>query len=425
MHVKSTPSAGDPYANNILITELGPIRSRQETAKLLVALPPRPPKNIADIPRHVRLHMMMVVRDIHIPSLEEFQLFESIDLMIRQNYRYLHPSAASTWSMVSGDPSLRNALSHAPAFGAAVEGVSGTGKTQAIRRCLCTYPRQVIRHSPFLRMTNGLQQVAWLSLDVPPSGKATDLASALMTEWKRVTGSSRFDKALASDWRNGMQMLEEWRQVASSHFLGLLHLDEIQNFFKLSTLERRRRRKAGDEPPELGIVEDQCLKWILTLMNTWQIPLLVSGTPDGINALTKRLSNTERIVTSGYHAFRHFSDASDPAFRQHFLPRLGIYQYVAHPLLVSDELAELIIEKTAGVQRLIIALWIAAHRVAFERTEDDLRLEDFRVAADSYLAPVAPAVAALRSNDPRRMAHYEDLAPRDHGNERNRNSLFL
>ena len=64
---------------------------------------------------------------------------------------------------------------------------------------------------------------------------------------------------------------------------------------------------------------------------------------------------------------------------------------------------------------MIIALWIAAHRVAFERTEDDLRLEDFRVAADTYLAPVAPAVAALRSNDPKRMGRYEDLAPRDHG----------
>ncbi|WP_312844670.1 hypothetical protein [Diaphorobacter nitroreducens] len=235
-----------------------------------------------------------------------------------------------------------------------------------------------------------------------------------MTAWKKVTGSTRFDKTLSGDWRNGMQMLEEWRQVASTHFLGLLHLDEIQNFFKLSTLDRRRRRKVGEEPPELSIVEDQCIKWILTLMNTWQIPLLVSGTPDGVSALTKRLSNAERIVTSGYHAFKHFTDVEDPVFRQQFLPRLGVYQYVARPLPISDELAVVIMEKTAGVQRLIIALWVAAHRVAFERKEDDLRLDDFRVAADSYLAPVGPAVDALRSQDPKRMGRYEDLITRDH-----------
>ncbi|CAN7570558.1 ATP-binding protein [Acidovorax sp. LjRoot129] len=358
--------------------------------------------------------MLMDVRNLHTPSIEGLQLFESIDMMIRQNYHHLHPSSASTWSKISGEPVQFQLPLNAPAFGAAVEGVSGSGKTQAIRRCLGRYPQQVIKHPSFFRMTNGLQQVVWISLDVPASGKATDLAAALMTAWKKVTGSTRFDKTLSGDWRNGMQMLEEWRQVASTHFLGLLHLDEIQNFFKLSTLDRRRRRKVGEEPPELSIVEDQCIKWILTLMNTWQIPLLVSGTPDGISALTKRLSNAERIVTSGYHAFKHFTDVEDPVFRQQFLPRLGVYQYVARPLPISDELAVVIMDKTAGVQRLIIALWVAAHRVAFERKEDDLRLDDFRVAADTYLAPVGPAVDALRSQDPKRMGRYEDLVTRDH-----------
>ena len=53
-------------------------------------------------------------------------------------------------------------------------------------------------------MVNGLQQVVWLSLDVPAGGKATDLAAALMTSWKKATGSTRFDKTLAGEWRNGL-----------------------------------------------------------------------------------------------------------------------------------------------------------------------------------------------------------------------------
>jgi hypothetical protein len=60
-------------------------------------------------------------------------------------------------------------------------------------------------------------------------------------------------------------------------------------------------------------------------------------------------------------------------------------------------------------------LWIAAHRVAFERKEDSLSLDDFKKAAATYLAPVAPAVAALLSKDPLRMRRYEDLMPRDDG----------
>lgn len=413
MKTKPADVAHDPYAGNALTQGLGPIRSRQEVSKLLLELPPRPPANISQIPPHVRLHMLMGLRDLHLPSLEELRLYESIDLMIRQNYRYLDPSSARTWSLISGEPTLQRKRPGAPAFGAAVEGVSGSGKSEAILRCLGTYPQQVIPHKSFFKLASGLQQVTWLSVDVPASGRATDLAAALMTSWKKATNSTRFDRILSTDRRNGPQMLEEWRQVASSHFLGLLHLDEIQNFFKLSTLDRRRKRKVGDAAPELSIVEDQCLKWILTLMNTWQIPLLVSGTPDGISALTRRLSNAQRIVTSGYHAFEHFTSPTDAVYRHIFLQKLSTYQFVATPVTVTDELAQLIWDKTAGVQRLIIALWIAAHRIAFERKTDDLQLDDFRVAADTYLSLVQPAVAALCSNDPQRLSRYEDLTPRD------------
>lgn len=413
MKTKPADVAHDPYAGNVLTQGLGPIRSRQELGKLLLELPPKPPVNISQIPRHIRLHMLMGLRDLHLPSVEELRLYESIDLMIRQNYRYMDPSSARTWSLISGEPTQQCKRPGAPAFGAAVEGISGAGKSEAILRCLNTYPQQVIPHKSFFKLASGLQQVTWLSIDVPASGRATDLAAALMTAWKKATNSTRFDRILATDWRNGPQMLEEWRQVASSHFLGLLHLDEIQNFFKLSTLDRRRKRKVSDPAPELSIVEDQCLKWILTLMNTWQIPLLVSGTPDGISALTKRLSNAQRIVTSGYHAFAHFTSVTDSAYRRIFLQQLSSYQFVGTPLTITDELAQLIWEKTAGVQRLIIALWIAAHRVAFERKSDNLLLEDFRVAADTYLSLVQPAVAALCSNDPQRLSRYEDLTPRE------------
>ena len=62
---------------------------------------------------------------------------------------------------------------------------------------------------------------------------------------------------------------------------------------------------------------------------------------------------------------------------------------------------------------VIIALWIAAQRVALERNKGNLVIDDFKKAAATFLAPVAPAVAAFRSKDPVRMSKYEDLMPRD------------
>jgi hypothetical protein len=40
-------------------------------------------------------------------------------------------------------------------------------------------------------------------------------------------------------------------------------------------------------------------------------------------------------------------------------------------------------------------------------------LDDFKKAALTWLAPLAPAVQALRSGDPAKMARYEDLVVRD------------
>lgn len=409
----------DPYAGNILTQGLGPILSRKQILKRLTYLPPHP-SNIGNVPKHIRLHLLMALRDFHVPSLEGARLVETTDLMVRPSYAYRNPESPQTWGMIYGDAENRKSP-RAPAMAAVAVGHSGAGKTEAILRGLGCYPCQIITHESFPHVVGKHHQVLWQSIDVPPSGRASDLAANLMITWdstmeRHFPGCPRrFDRTLEKERRDGQKMLDEWRQVASTHFLGLLHLDEVQNFFKLPTLEKRRKQKDTTGELELRIIEDQCLKWILTLTNTWQIPLLLSGTPDGIGALTKRLSNVQRFVSAGYHPFPIFEDAQNPVFYEGFFKQLANYQFVRHPLGVTPEFAALIIELSGGVPRLIIALWIAAHRVAFERREDDLRVDDFKRAAATYLAPIGPAVAALRSKDPNRMARYEDLIQRDDG----------
>lgn len=403
----------DPYEGNRLTQGLGPILSRAEVLKCLLQLPPKPTA-IKDMPVHIRLHFLMRLRDLHIPSLEGAKLQTTIDLMLRQGYRYRNPDAAGTWSLLSGEPGAYK-VPRAPASAALAVGFSGTGKTEAVMRNFNIYPSQVIRHQTFPHMVNGLDQVVWLSTDIPASGRSVDLAANLMMSWDHATNGTRFASSLGKSRRDGPKMLDEWRQVASSHFLGVLHLDEVQNLFKIQSLEQRMKSKNTEEGRELRIVEDASLKSILNLTNIWQMPVLLTGTPDGVGALTKRLATTQRIVTAGYHHFSHFKNADQPNFRDVFFPYLCEYQYVSNKLPPTDAFRHLVIELSGGIPRVIIALWIAAHRIAFERKDDDLRMDDFRRAAASYLSPLGPAISALLSNDPKRMARHEDLMPRDDG----------
>lgn len=414
----NNPREFDPYAGNILVAQLGPILTLKEVATRLTFLPNLPP-GIAAIPKHIRVHLLMQLRDLHITSQEDIRLQQSIDLMLRQGYRYRDPQAPQTWALVTGERIVHK-TERAPAMAAAAVGHSGTGKTEGSLRSLGLYPDKVIRHASFPNIAGEHHQVVWQSTDVPSSGRSVDLAANLMTSWEDTMAKhapalvGRFAATLNRERRDGQKMLDEWRQVALAYFLGILHLDEVQNFFKLPSLAKRRKNNGNPEDLELSIIEDQCLKWILSLTNTWQIPLLLTGTPDGVGALTKRLANIQRFVTCGYHPYKHFERVDDPAYSDGFVKQLAHYQLVANPLEVTRELLELILVLTGGIQRLIVALWIAAHRVAFERPKsDDLRIEDFKKAADTYLAPIAPAVAALRSKDPRLMSRYEDLIQRD------------
>ena len=408
----SSSRSTDPYAGNVLTEDLGDILSAKDALATLIYLPP-PPDALDGMPWHVRLHQLMDVRDLHVPSLVERQLQQTIGLMVRQGYKYRDPRLSTTWAAISGE-SQRRGILLPQAVAASVEGLSGVGKTQACLRCLHTFPRQMIGHPTFPRLEGGLQQLVWLSVEVPPSGKAGDLARALMTAWQSAMGGHRFDSWLAKEKiQDGMRALDEWRQVAVAHFLGILHLDEVQNLFKLGSLKQRTDRKGAGEAPALSIVEDQVLRWLLYLTNSGQIPLLVSGTPDGIGALTKRLSTMERLHTVGYHPFEPIRLATGKELESSFLGVLARYQYVRKPITMDEPLARLIIDLTGGIHRIIIALWVAAHRVAFERAQDDLRIEDFAKAASTWLAPLAPAIAALQTKNPERMSRFEDLVRRD------------
>jgi AAA domain len=404
-----TQGLPDPYAGNILTEGLGALRSPEQVAKALLHRPELPPP-MQGIPPYIAVHMLMSVVDLHLPRLVTTRLHQTIELMVRRSYSYRDPKLASTWASISGQAGVSRPPAM-PIFAAAVEGYSGTGKSEAIKRCFATFPSQIVHHRSFPNIVGGFNQPVYLSVLAPENGGGAELARQLMRAYDAACGTKRFEHELSIERPNPMKMLETWQQVACASFLGILHIDEIQNLFKLPSLKERSAKNNSRRRAELKVAQDQTLRWLLNFMSTSQIPVLISGTPDGMRALKRRAATTQRIVTMGAHEFTPFESANDISYRDTFLKELGKYQFVHTKLAVDDDLAKLIIELTAGVPRIIIALWIAAHRIAYERKTNDLRLSDFKKASETYLKPVASAVAALKSGDPSRMAAFEDMMP--------------
>jgi hypothetical protein len=401
----------DPYAGNVLVHGMGPILTTKDILRRLTVIPAMP-SSIAGMPMEVRLHWLANLQsDFHIPSMIEAELALSIDLAIRQGYRYRDPRLPNAWELIAEDVQpLRRVPDVARIV--AVVGISGTGKTQAVRRCLQLYPGQVIRHAQFPGYAGEVDQCLWQSLDIPSSGRTSSMGAMLMQTWDETMGSERFvdDLERAIRGQDDRPFLK-WRGVAKAHFLGVLHFDEIQNLFKLETFQVRKKTKDGHVG--LRLIEDQCVKYLLGLSNAQSIPLILSGTPDGLAAVGSRLANAQRFAATGTHIFQPFSGPKDRVFRERFLNHLGAFQYVKDPLPVDDDLAATLFKLTGGIQRLIVALWYSAHRVAFGRGKDCLKLEHFEIAAGTLMAPVMPAVRALLDIDVSAMRQYEDLLPKD------------
>ncbi|WP_143044917.1 hypothetical protein [Variovorax sp. YR216] len=242
-------------------------------------------------------------------------------------------------------------------------------------------------------------------------------AKELIHDYERVTGDrERFSRIRELKKPSGIQVLDEWLQVARSRFLGVLHVDEVQNLFKLAPLRTRTR---SDDRQELSIVEDKLLLWIQKVVNLGQLAVAVSGTHDGVSALFSRFSTAQKLTTAGYHEFGTFRSVNDPMCKL-FFKELSKYQYFAEPMAIDATVQDRLLELTGGVLRLIITLWRMSHRRAFERLEleenprDVLELNDFEVAAQSAPQAVRHAVAALRSGDTAALARYEDMARTGH-----------
>lgn len=396
----------DAYRGNPLIAACGDILDEKELA-LRISRYPNVPQNMNDIPFELRRHMTPSLRQLHIASPEGLRIAHTIDVTLRQGYAARKPGTSSFFEAFYRNPPINSQQS-----AAAVVGISGSGKTAAIEAPLSLYPVYV-DHEKMPGYVSGFRQLIWIKIDAPETGKLVDLASNLMVATDIALNSEYFKHALKKDHKSGPDMFREWLGIAQKHALGLVVIEEIQNLFKLTPLKERRKHKNVDKDKfELRIVEDQTLKLLLTITNTWRIPIMIAGTHDGLAAFKMRFSTSQRLSADGYHEIHPPLNADDKVFSKTIFPTLAKYQWVSNKLPCSDSFRHLVFDLSLGIPRIYINLWISAHRVCFDRKEDALTLEHFKDAFDKYMQPLIPALDALRSNDPYRIARYEDLYPR-------------
>lgn len=396
----STPDAPQlrEYADNIFVKSLVPVLSTREILEALQSLPHFDPQE-RNYPATLRKHCVLRLGRMFAPMGRQALLAEQIDMVIRQGYvgrdlnelRYLAHLQDGAERIARGAFDGPTSVSaKCTAMSVALAGCSGAGKSQTVERSLARYA-QVIRHtSPF-----SISQIVWIKLDCPNDGSLKSLCidffaevdRLLGTDYLRQYGNPRYTK----EW-----MLLRMAQIARLHAVGLLVIDEIQNL---------KDSKVGAKT---------LLHFLVRLINTIGIPVFLIGTLGAIPLLQENFRQGRRSTGVGSAIWDRLPRGKE---WNAFVDKLWTYQWTSTPTPLTDAIREALYYECQGIVDLLVKLFMLCQLRAISIgtvrrgfTEQLSPALIGQVARDHFMV-IRPMIEALRTNNEKALAKYDDLAP--------------
>lgn len=307
--------------------------------------------------------------------------------MLRAGYRARHPfdprfirRANESLNRYSQYVESSGLDRHRLAQGMDLIGVSGMGKSTALRRLLGLYPR-ALNHSCYQDRPLTLKQVVWLHLECPSNGGVKAFCYEFFRHVDELIGTSYLSKFGAG---NNDTLMMNMARVAAWQALGLLVVDEIQNI--------SAARSGGAE---------QLINHMVRLRNEIGIPVILVGTPEAEPLLAGRFRTARRGTGWGSMSWGRMS-WSDEEW-EFFVRAIWRYQFTRTPTELSQDLLSAIYEESQGVTDLVCKVYFLAQMAAMLRSEEEpteaITPELVRTAAREGLSMCQKYLDALRRGD--------------------------
>lgn len=381
------------YAGNPLIEAMPPILSEEDAASQLAAVPPMPEEE-RDLPKEIRLHCINRLAHLIQPLPIHLELEAAVSSVLRGGYVGRNPMEIGTWrhlhSLTVRNSSIAMFNSTASTF--SLVGLSGMGKTTALKSVLRLYP-QVIRHTRYNGRDFIHTQIVWLRLDCPHDGSLSGLCRAFFQAVDAALGDNGQTKYYTARMSIS-DLVQAMVQVASTYFVGALFIDELQHL---------KSAKTGGK--------DNMLNFFVNLVNSIGIPVVFIGTNSMIDLFSDIVRNARRVTGLGLFDFKQ--PPQDDVSWELLLNAMWQYQWVKQPVELSEELRRQIYYLTQGVTDILAKLMILGQRYAIQSGQEKLDGTVFKHVTSTKMKLLQPALAALRSKDPKKMRRFEDLLPTD------------
>lgn len=379
------------YQGNPLIESLPPILSEDAAGAAIARFPDVPSDEERRLPAEERLHCIDRLRYVVQPLPIHLELESVVSVLLRSGYVGRNPMRAETWRHLY---SLSTGYQPAPGFSSTAStfslvGHSGIGKSTALESILQLYP-QAIRHQRYRDHAFIHTQITWLKLDCPHDGSLSGLCRAFFRAVDKVIGQERYSHS--GGLRGIPDMIQRMEQVASIYFIGGLFIDELQHL---------KAAKTGGK--------ENMLNFFVSLLNQIGIPVAFIGTYSMLGLFADVMRNARRACGMGNYPF--VAPVADDPFWKILLDALWSYQWIKQPGPLTPEISDTLYDLTQGITDFLVKLMILGQRHAIQTGQEELSVAGLHEVFDTRMQLLKPAIAALCSGDPERMAQFEDLLP--------------
>lgn len=413
----------EEYQNNPLIEALEPILSKEEVIDKLGAYPGLPTPKDRELPEHILIHKIKAVERIFVPHSRVIDLERKISVMLRTGYEPRDPLARGYWRKLAAKLDVLGDLMKAPtseelngqlymlceqretgnrilmpltsAKGFSFSGMSGMGKTLSMRKVFNLYPQVLIhdqyyKGKPVLGSISALQ-VVYLMVACPADATLKQFLIFVCKAVDDLLGTDYFVKIAKRGDASKSSMMMGIANVFSQINLGALAIDNIESL----------RLGKGSDSAEL-------LKYLVALVELFNIPIILIGTLEAEKVLTGNFSISRRGAGQGDDKWLAFAKENNDW--NLLIDTLGKYQYTKSSAdLIGESLDDVIFDMSQGIIDVAVKVFALAQKRAIITGHTKLTKNIFETVFDDSLQGIRNAIIGLRKNDPRRLLKYEDL----------------
>jgi hypothetical protein len=391
------PQVIQEYKGNPFIEALPPIMSPAQAVDALT-VEPGYHESEREMDAYYRFHCIQRLFRYFQPLDTHIDIEQRISRSIRQGYVNRNPVQAQYVQRLRqcGDAVQKRAIEpmdfqgvRSTASGFTVIGMSGVGKTTSMERVLSLYP-QCITHTRYNDQPFYVKQLTWMKLDCPFDGSVKGLCLNFFGEMDRLLDSD-YSKVLLPTKNTVDSMMPKMAQVASTHGLGLLVIDEIQH---LSTV-----KSGGSE---------KMLNFFVTLVNTIGVPVVLIGTTKAMPILQSEFRQARRGSGQGDLLWDRMPD--DLSW-EIMLQSMWRYQWTRQKCALTKEMSAALYNESQGIMDIAVKLYAMAQIKAIADGTELVTFKAIQEVAAEKLRLVKPMVDALRSGDMKKILQFEDIRP--------------